>query len=188
MLRRAGITQETGRRSALLIAGTGDEIRAADHKVSDAQLALERIEARAADLRPQLSRALGREHIAEVETLLIDAETAAEKFRRWLQDGRYAELAREIAEGLEWEREARIAIAKFDRAATEADGDEHVQAAGGVRDREVPPVPWTFIRSTAKSMALLTCLPAVEPGQPPFCWPDGYSLSRAQVGVGSAYG
>jgi len=85
--------------------------------------------------------------------------------------------------------DARQAGGAFSRAIAEATRDDDVAAAGGAPDYEVSTLPWAYVGGSLRSPELLVCLPAIEPGHPPFAWPAGYSLERPKVtGEAAAYG
>lgn len=169
------VTDETDRRAVLVRSGSAEQVLAAEEAVHLAEIDLESVDARLAELAPKLAAALGRERLAHVEALRVEAEAKAGRFLEFW-GGRYEALAREIAAGLELETAARTAAAAFSQAAAHAEADPNVQAAGGVPVYTVADLPWA---------ARWTCLPAVKAAQPPIAWPLGYSLTKPKV-VGEA--
>jgi hypothetical protein len=116
----------------------------------------------------ELSVACGRERLARVEALRIEAEKAAETFARWWNE-KYGGLAREVAEGLALERIARNARAVVLEVTAEASADPDVAGAGGIPDRTVPALPVAHAGGTAMAPRRLICLPSTEPGRPTPC-------------------
>jgi chromosome segregation ATPase len=180
------LTAHENARRGLLVSGTNAELDKHEARTRGLKLDIERIETTIEELGPDLAIARGRERLAHLEALRVEAETATERFREfWV--GRYEALAHEIAAGLDLANRARTTLATFNHAAAQADADVDVQAAGGVPVSTMPPLPWAYAGATMKSPTLLICLPAVEPGQSPIAWPAGHALEQAKSGAAAAY-
>jgi hypothetical protein len=83
------------------------------------KLDIERLKTTIEELSPDLAIARGRERLAGIEALRIDAEAAIERFREFWY-GKYGAWAREIAAGLELANRAQAALATFNHAAAQA--------------------------------------------------------------------
>ena len=164
------------RRAALLRTGTAAQVRDADENAHLARLDVERLGALIQDLLPKLSVAVGREQLADVETLFVEAERATKTWAAWWLE-RYPKLAAEIARGLELERAADRARAEYYSASATAARDDDVLAAGGLEDVDLSPMPEAFGTGFPRSASLAIALPAVRPGDA-IHMPAGYRLER----------
>jgi hypothetical protein len=173
-------------RRGVLTSGTNSELEKHDGRARALATDIERVQIAVDELRLDLAAARGRDRLADVEALRVEAEAATRAFNEfWAK--RYEVLAREIAEGLDLERQARAASTVFAQAAARAMADANVAAAGGVPKHGTGSLPSAYVRTTMNSPSLLICLPAVAPGQGPIAWPAGHSLELVKRGKAAAY-
>ena len=150
---------------------------------------IERISASIEALQPELAVARGKERLADLETIRVEAERLAGVFAGWWHAD-YERLARAIAAGLELERAAHRARNEFAEAAASAARDSDVAAAitaGATFDRDVTRTPLAHFSTNAHGSAQsMVCLPSVEAGAPIF-WPMGFVRERIKTGEAALY-
>jgi hypothetical protein len=164
-------------RRGLLISGTNAELERHDARTRALATDIERIDAMIEELLPDLAAAYGRAYLARVEALRVEAAAATRAFNEFWHE-KYEKLAREIADGLDLERQASVAERAFQQAAAQAARNADVLAAGGVQNYGTGSLPSAYVRTTMNLPSLLICLPAVAPGAEPIAWPEGYGLEE----------
>ena len=175
-----------GARRGALLTGSPADLEKNEARTRALLTDIERISASIEALQPELAVARGKERLADLETIRVEAERLAGVFAGWWHAD-YERLARAIAAGLELERAAHRARNEFAEAAASAARDSDVAAAitaGATFDRDVTRTPLAHFSTNAHGSAQsMVCLPAIRPG-PPIFWPVG--LQRAPIKTGEA--